>query len=111
MHDLRMLLHEYAGRQGQPSAVALDSRTIQSTPESGARAGDDGAKRRKGTKVHTAVDTLGHLLALHGTPANKQDRAQVAHLAQAVTAEPKLHVFSRFENASFSYLFLSFVLF
>ena len=83
MHDLRMLLHEYAGRQGQPSAVALDSRTIQSTPESGARAGDDGAKRRKGTKVHTAVDTLGHLLALHGTPANEQDRAQVAHLAQA----------------------------
>ena len=33
----------------------------------------------------------------------------IQHLG--VTAEPKLHVFSRFENASFSYLFLSFVLF
>jgi len=30
------------------------------------------------------VDTLGHLLALHVTPANEQERAQVAELAQAV---------------------------
>ena len=41
--------------------IRLDSRTMQSTPESGARAGYDGAKRRKGAKVHAAVDTLGHL--------------------------------------------------
>lgn len=84
VHDLRVLLREVAGRQGQPSAMVLDSRTMQSTPESGARAGYDGAKRRKGSKVHAAVDTLGHLLALHVTPANEQDRAQVAELAQAV---------------------------
>jgi transposase len=31
-----------------------------------------------------AVDTLGHLLALHVTPANEQDRAQVGQLAQQV---------------------------
>ena len=31
-----------------------------------------------------AVDTLGHLLALKVTPANEQDRAQVAALSQAV---------------------------
>ncbi len=84
VHDLRVLLREYAGRKGQPSAVVLDSRTMQSTPESGARAGYDGAKRRKGAKVHAAVDTLGHLLALHVTPADEQDRAQVEKLAQAV---------------------------
>ena len=84
VHDLRILLREYAGRKGQPSAVVLDSRTLQSTPESGARAGYDGAKRRKGAKVHAAVDTLGHLLALHVTPADEQDRAQVEQLAQAV---------------------------
>ena len=84
VHDLRVLLREVAGRQGQPSAIILDSRTLQSTPESGARAGYDGAKRRKGAKVHAAVDTLGHLLALHVTPADEQDRAQVAELAQAV---------------------------
>lgn len=84
VHDLRILLREYTGRKGQPSAVVLDSRTLQSTPESGARAGYDGAKRRKGAKVHAAVDTLGHLLALHVTPADEQDRAQVEQLAQAV---------------------------
>jgi transposase len=30
------------------------------------------------------VDTLGHLLALHVTPANEQERAQVAELSQQV---------------------------
>ncbi len=84
VHDLRVLLREHAGRRAQPSAVILDSRTLQSTPESGARAGYDGAKRRKGAKVHAAVDTLGQLLALHVTPANEQDREQVGRLAQAV---------------------------
>ena len=84
VEDLRTLLREYAGRKGQPTAVILDSRTLQSPPESGARAGYDGAKRRKGSKVHAAVDTLGHLLALHVTAADEQDRAQVETLAAAV---------------------------
>lgn len=82
--DLRELIRLGEGRSAQPTAVILDSRTLQSTPESGARAGWDGAKRRKGSKVHIAVDTLGHLLAIHVTPANDQDRAQVAELAAAV---------------------------
>jgi transposase len=84
VEDLRMLLREFAGRKPQPTAMILDSRTLQSTPESGARAGYDGAKRRKGSKVHAAVDTLGHLLALHVTPADEQDRAQVGELAGQV---------------------------
>ena len=75
-------------RTDAPSAAILDSRTLQSTPESGGRAGYDGAKKRKGSKVHAAVDTLGHLLALKVTAANEQDRAQVAELAQAVQAPP-----------------------
>ena len=60
------------------------------TPESGAGAGYDGAKRKCGSKVHLTVDTLGHLLALHVTPAKEQDRRQVEQLAalvQAVTGE------------------------
>ena|SRR5215213_3685670 len=84
VHDLREILRLAAGRNPAPSAVILDSRTLQSTPESGGRAGYDGAKKRKGSKVHLAVDTLGHLLALVVTPANEQDRAQVAELAEAV---------------------------
>jgi transposase len=82
--DLRAVLRLAQGRDPEPSAVILDSRTLQSTPESGHRAGYDGAKRRKGSKVHAAVDTLGFLLALKVTAASEQDRAQVAELAEAV---------------------------
>jgi transposase len=82
--DLRLLLRLSVGRTDAPSAAILDSRTLQSTPESGARAGFDGHKKRKGSKVHAAVDTLGHLLAVKVTAANEQDRAQVAALAAAV---------------------------
>src|SRR5215467_5140316 len=60
------------------------SRILQSTPESGERAGFDGHKKRKGSKVHAAVDTLGHLLALRVTPANEQDRAQIGVLAKEI---------------------------
>jgi transposase len=84
VQDLRELLRMAQGRTPQPSATILDSRTLQSTPESGHRAGYDGAKRKKGSKIHMAVDTLGHLLALHVTPADQQDRSRVKQLARDV---------------------------
>jgi len=84
VRDLRMLMREINDRMPQPRAAILDSRTVQSTPESGGRAGYDGHKRRKGSKVHLAVDTLGQLLAVLVTPANEQDRAQVAALAEQI---------------------------
>lgn len=83
-HDLRMILRLVAEREARPTATILDSRTLQSTPESGGRAGYDGHKRKRGSKVHIAVDTLGHLLALKVTAASEQDRAQVAELAARV---------------------------
>ncbi len=83
-HDLRALLREVAGRDPEPSAVALDARTVRGTPESGHLAGYDGHKRTKGSKIHAAVDTLGHLLALRVTPASDQERTQVGELADAV---------------------------
>jgi len=84
VHDLRAILRWAEGRADAPTAVILDGRTVQSTPESGARAGYDGHKRRKGSKVHAAVDTLGNLLALHVTAADAQERDQVGELAAAV---------------------------
>jgi transposase len=84
VHDLRMLLRLSENRASKPTATILDSRTLRSTPESGARAGYDGAKRKRGSKVHAAVDTLGHLLALHLSPADEQDREQVGELARSV---------------------------
>jgi transposase len=83
-HDLRAVLRLLADRHAEPTAVIFDGRTLQSTPESGARGGYDGYKRRKGSKVHIAVDTLGHLLALKITAANEQERAQVADLAREI---------------------------
>lgn len=84
VHDLRQLLRMAEGRDPEPSAAIFDGRTLQSTPESGSRAGYDGHKRKKGSKTHMAVDSLGHLLALHVTPANQQERAQVKKLAKQV---------------------------
>jgi transposase len=84
VHDLRAVLRLAEGRAEAPTAAIFDARTLQSSPESGARAGYDGHKRRRGSKVHLAVDTLGHLLALCVTAASAQERAQVAELAARV---------------------------
>jgi transposase len=96
VHDLRTVVRLAQGHNAEPSATLFDSRVLQSTPESGTRAGDDGAKRRRGSKVHRAVDTLSHLLALHVTAANAQARSQVTTLAakvQAVTGDAVAVVF------------------
>lgn len=84
IHDSRTLLRKKAGRKPRPTAAIMDSRTIRSTPESGARAGYDGAKKMNGSKIHLAVDTLGHLLALLVTAADEQDRDVVDELSEAV---------------------------
>lgn len=84
--DLRALIRLGEGKSIEPTAAIFDSRTLRGTPESGHRAGYDGGKNKKqsGSKLHAAFDTLGEFLALVVTPANEQDRAQVAELAAAV---------------------------
>lgn len=82
-HDLRALLRVLEGRKEQPSAAIIDARTLRSTPESGARAGNDPHKKTRGSKVHLSVDTLGHLLAAVVTSASEQDRDAVAAVARA----------------------------
>lgn len=84
LNDLRSIIRIAQGRKSQPRAVILDSRTLQSTCESGPRTGYDGDKRKRGSKVHMAVDTMGQFLAVHITPANEQERAQVGALARLV---------------------------
>ena len=84
VHDLRVLLRLSEGRASDPTATILDSRTLRSTPESGSRGGYDGAKRKKGSKLHAAVDTLGYLLALGVSPANEDDRKEVEKLCEEI---------------------------
>ena len=82
--DLNELQRLLLGRAATPTALVLDGRTLPSTPESGHRAGYDGAKKRKGSQAHIAVDTLGQLLRVVSTPANEQERAQVSELCHQV---------------------------
>jgi transposase len=82
--DLRVLIRLGEGKNEQPTAAIFDSRTLQGSVENGNRGGYDGHKKRKGPKLHLAVDTLGEFLALVVTPANVQDRTQVEELAARV---------------------------
>jgi transposase len=84
VHDLRVLVRAAAGRRAQPRVAIVDSRTLRSTVESGQRAGVDGHKLVRGSKVHAVVDTLGTLLALAVTPANEAERREINALAQRV---------------------------
>jgi transposase len=86
VHDLRCFIRMGEDRAPEPTAVICDARTLQSTPESGHRAGYDGHKRKKGSKLHMVVDTLGLLLTLKVTAANEQERAQVEELCGEVQA-------------------------
>jgi hypothetical protein len=57
---------------------------VQLTPASGNHAGYDGAKKRNGSKVHVAVDTLGQDRALIVSPAGEQDRTKTGKLVAVV---------------------------
>jgi transposase len=50
VHDLRVLLRICEGKEPVPTAAIFDSRTLQSTPESGARAGYDRAKSARAAR-------------------------------------------------------------
>jgi transposase len=102
VEDLRLLLRLGEGRQPQPSAAIFDSQTLQSTAESGHRAGYDDHKRKSGSKVHVAVDTLGHLLSLHVTPANTQGQTEVAELAEAVQEATNQHIALAFVDQGYT---------
>ena len=82
--DSPALLRLEAGLGADARAVILDSRLLLSTSESGQRAGYDGARRKRASKVQATGDTLGHHPALYVTPATVIDRAAVGRLAEAV---------------------------
>lgn len=84
VHDLREIMRFGHARKKTPTGVVLDARVLKSSIESGHRGGWDGHKRMKGSKIHIAVDSLGHLLAAVVTPANENERKQVAELAKRV---------------------------
>jgi transposase len=82
LEAVRKLARTAVGREPEPTAAMMDSRTLRSTPESGERAGYDGHKRTQGSKVHVATDTLGNPLAVTASPADEQDREHVDELLE-----------------------------
>jgi transposase len=78
----RKLARTTVGREPQPTAAIFDSRTLRSSPESGARAGYDGHKKTNGSKVHLSTDTIGNPLAVVVSTADTQDRAEVDELSE-----------------------------
>jgi transposase len=90
--DLRETIRVAVGKNPYPTVSLLDSRTVQSTPESGHRSGYNGHKCRNGSKVHLSTDTLGLPITLEITPANKDDRSQIATIAERVQLKTGDHV-------------------
>ncbi|GEN63193.1 hypothetical protein [Acetobacter oeni] len=65
VHDLQAMRRMAKKKKAKPITAIIDSRTLRSTSERSSRAGYEGAKRNKRSKLHIVVDTLEHLLVVH----------------------------------------------
>ena len=75
LHDrLRAFAREQAGRRSRPTAAIIDSQPVRSAGLA-AEAGYDAGKKTKGRKRFLMVDTLGHILSILVTPADRPERA------------------------------------
>lgn len=78
---LRDQLRTRAGRSPQPSASVIDSQSVRAAETvSRATRGYDAGKRVAGRKRHIAVDTLGLLLVVMVTGAQRQDQVAAREL-------------------------------
>jgi transposase len=88
IHDLlRRRTRRQAGRGEEPTAMCIDSQSVDSAFTALAETvGYDGNKRRKGRKRHLAVDTLGLVLEVSVAAADVPDIHEGERLVDAVQA-------------------------
>jgi transposase len=82
VHDLRAVLRLAEGRNEVPSATIFDSRTLQSSPESGHRASYDGAKRRKGSKCSRHKSSIFLVTAVKKENTNERSQRHLTHYSK-----------------------------
>ena len=90
---LRVAVRTKLGRDPTPSGVRVDSQSAK-TAHGGAEVGVDGGKMVRGRKRHVVTDTLGLLLVVLVTAANRDDGTTAPQLLAALRAEafPRLAV-------------------
>jgi len=72
-HDrLRAFAREQAGRRSRPTAAIIDGQTVRS-PGLAAEAGYDAGKKTKGRQRHIMPETLGRILSILATPADRPE--------------------------------------
>lgn len=83
---LRARVRVAAGRDPEPSAAVIDSQSVHESAEGvvpAATSGFDGHKKVNGRKRHLMVDTMGLLMVVVVSAANRQDRDGAVALLRA----------------------------
>jgi putative transposase len=90
---LRGQIRAEAGRDESPSAALIDTQSVKTTEVGGER-GYDGGKKVKGRKRHIVTDTMGLLLAVAVTAANRDDGTHAPEVLSKLDLDalPRLEV-------------------